>query len=163
MRVILGCSGGVPGVFRGCSGGVLVHSDGVWEIFWGVPDLCPDITQPRIACLTWRSGTSVIKVDQTEGAESMSTISSIECHAVNLATLINKIIFSLEFQNNANGMWAQWSLRELSSPSPLPSPPTPNTWNEQLLTEVIEGSKCGGHGSNSYHSSNLSLFQVSKI
>ena len=148
--------GGVSGVFLGRSGGV-------WGVFWGVPDRCPDFTQPWSSCLvilfvvvslwvlTWRTGTSVIKVDQTEGTESMSGISSIECRAVSFARslipLIKPSLQSISLMGcELNSVWGGFL-----------HPPYTNLTTQKM----IEWSKSWEHGSNSYPSSNLSFFQLS--
>lgn len=156
MPVIRGCFRGVLGAFRGCSGGV-------WGVFWGVPDRSPDFTQPWSSCLvilflvislwvlTWPTGTSVIKVDQTEGTESMSGISSIECRAVSFARslipLTKPSLQSISLMGcELNSVWGGFL-----------HPPYTNLTTQKM----IEWSKSWGHGSNSYPSSNLSFFQLS--
>ena len=152
MPVIRGCFRGVLGAFRGCSGGV-------GEVFWGVLDRCPDFTQPWSSCLvilflvislwvlTWRSGTSVIKV--IEGAESMSGISSIECRAVSFPRSLTKSsLQSISLMGcELNSVWGSFL-----------HPPYTNLTTQKM----IEWSKSWGHGSNSYPSSNLSFFSSFK-
>lgn len=152
--VFQGCSGGVVGAFRGCSGvfgefsegfrtGVLIllnHGGSCLVILFLVISLW---------VLTWRSGTSVIKVDQTEGEESMSGISSIECRAVSFPRSLTKSSFqSISLMGCVlNSVWGSFL-----------HPPYTNLTTQK----VIEWSKSWWYCSNSYPSSNLSFFSSFK-